>query len=934
MDQRAKNRFLKGTIMTKLITGLVIVMLINFCVSPFETIAQGQTPPAPTPGAPTDPYQIVLPFVTKSTATTRPPSTGAPWPMVAANSERTSWSPEEVQGPLHAEWYRPIEAYISQNVQLIASDNKIFVATARGLYALNADNGNIEWRYNTELPLGNSPSVAAGVVYVAGYDRKLHALSVTNGAQLWEYAGALAGYDTNPLVVEGKVILGNRDGGLYAIGAAGTPNEGLLIWKFQAGGPIHTSPAYKEGVVYFAANDNYAYAVNVHTGDLVWKSARLPGEGYHSYWPVIYQDKVIFSTSPAYRTGIEPGTRSLVNLDGAPQDTFTSIQMDDLFPTEPDGTLLGPVLPAQVWSHGYQVISAGRVAEYLENNPATDPHKHKPWRRSVVILNRQDGSEYTFDSDRDGRPEYAPLVHWGTKSGSRYPPIVGQDGILYFNQLYQKTGDPQGKVMGWQFGTTNFSLVGGQASIVEPQAISGGGNLIYRSLCCDRLADAFSIERGYLPTATVWSYNLTDLAPGYDPMWTILPGWPRLKGWYKGNTASINGIYHNHGDQNPLIPYKGRLYIHRSNTVFAFGPGAQIGRLPLLGVQSAPSTSTPLTEADLQSRLEEQIRKMIEAGHLRPGYYNAGQFSLYKELADYFDNPGDTLYTLSIAYPHLSADLQSQLRAYLEQEYRSYFDPVMYAKTGWIDGAARESMPIPPDVQSSFSEFPKSETVYGFAWFYPPHNFYAMWKYVQHVAPAQAGRAYDLAKTKLQVPVPAIATADYFRERPYELNAFIAGYVGFLRLQELAGRTSQDAQLRTQVTNELNRLYQLRVSIFSKDTPYLDNYYHKRSLNIARNFMFMTPELGDYLNRNALAIMQTAFNEYNYIAPYWFVSRYESMSSEGVMSPLWNYPAMFQAKAYILKESRAELAKYLDAPAFERGDLFFIQNIVAALEAR
>jgi hypothetical protein len=42
---------------------------------------------------------------------------------------------------------------------------------------------------------------------------------------------------------------------------------------------------------------------------------------------------------------------------------------------------------------------------------------------------------------------------------------------------------------------------------------------------------------------------------------------------------------------------------------------------------------------------------------------------------------------------------------------------------------------------------------------------------------------------------------------------------------------------------------------------------------------------------------------------------------------------MFQAKAYILKETREELTKYLDVPAFERGDLCYIQNLIAAVEA-
>jgi hypothetical protein len=79
--------------------------------------------------------------------------------------------------------------------------------------------------------------------------------------------------------------------------------------------------------------------------------------------------------------------------------------------------------------------------------------------------------------------------------------------------------------------------------------------------------------------------------------------------------------------------------------------------------------------------------------------------------------------------------------------------------------------------------------------------------------------------------------------------------------------------------------------------------------------------------------MQEAINEYEYIAPYWFVTRYESIINEGVMSPLYNYSALFQAKAYILNESRDELTKYLDTPAFVVGDLFYIQNLVISITA-
>lgn len=486
--------------------------------------------------------------------------------------------------------------------------------------------------------------------------------------------------------------------------------------------------------------------------------------------------------------------------------------------------------------------------------------------------------------------------------------------------------------MSWNVGTKYVSRIGGQAAISEPMAISGGGGVIYRNLCCDRAGSFHSIVSGALRSGDLWSYNLDEKAPNYDDMWTIYPGWPRLQGFYKGNTNSINGIYHNHGDQNPIIPYGNMVFTHRSNTIIAYGDGGSQGKLPLLRIQTGANTSSPLNDADLRTRLETEISKIIQAGHLRPGYYNQGTF-LYRDIANYFENPGDTLYTLSIAYPYLSADLQSDVRTYLQNEWRAYFDPTMYADIGWAEGAARESLPLPPEVEANLDNYPKAVFSGGFSWGYPQNNFYGMWKYVENVAPSQAGRAYDLAKTKLEVPLPSMPTATWLRERPFELNAYIAGYIGFLKLQEAAGRTTQDAALRTQVRNELNRIYALRVSTFSKDTPYQSNNYHKRTLNIARNFINLVPELGDYIHSNDLARWRTAINEYDYIAPYWFVSRYEAAVNEGAMSNLYNAPAMFQAKAYILKEPQSTLTKYLDAPAFERGDLFYIQNLVAAITA-
>jgi outer membrane protein assembly factor BamB len=876
-------------------------------------------------------WDYYLPFVSHAP---RSFPLGDGWPTVAANPQRTSWTSEEVHGNLIVEWYRPIEAYISQNVQLIASDGLIFVSTSAGLYALEAVSGELAWRFDTTLPLGNSPTVSNGVVYVGGYDRKLHALRASDGAYLWSFDKAKAGYSTNPLVVEGKVIAANRDGKIYAIGEHASPSQGLLIWEFEAGGMIDLSPAYNNGVIYFAANDNHAYAVRSSNGSLVWKSDSLPGDGYQSYWPVIFENQVIFSAASGYRTGLNPGTASLSDEVGDPYGKIFDIERDSLFYGLPLGALIGEQVTDQEWARGKPVLDASRIAQYLEDNPNSDPNYHKPWRRVLVVLNQLNGKEYTFDSDNDGYPEYTPVAMWGTHSGTLYPPLAGPDGILYVNNILQKFGIPQGRVMGWKPGTTFFSQIGGQGAVDEPQALSAGGETIYRVICCDRVGDWFSISsnrRGIL-----WDYNL-DLGrtlsrqiPGYDVMWYGTDPDDNIR--LMGNYGTNNGIYHNHGDQNPLIPYNGRLYVHRSNAVIAYGPGTSTTSNPLL--EKRPGNDNPklLTEEELKLQLEVEIQKMVDAGHLRPGYYNSGQMQ-YPQFANYFDNPGETLYTLSIALPHLPTQLQTQARTYLYNHYQNYFVSNMYTTIGWADGAARDSVPLPEDILEAAAAIgPSTASSPRFSWAYPPFNFYALWKYAL-VAPDSALQSYNLSKNKLHNPVPPQATDEYLILRPFELNAYIGGYIGFLHLQELAGMTGQDSALRMQINNELNRLLHLRAANFSKDTPWGFDNYMLRTFNISRNFLFLTPELGDYLFLNAQHLVKVALDEYNYTAPYWFVARFNAVVNEGVRQNLYDYPAVFQAKAFILKEPREELVKYLDVPAFARGDLFYIQNLVAAIEA-
>jgi len=310
------------------------------------------------------------------------------WRMSGANPQRTSWVPDEVRGPLFPAWYRPIEAYVPRDVQVIAARGKVYVSSARGLYALGAKDGELVWRFDTEVPLGSAPTIDGQVCYVGGMDRKLHALDADTGKPLWSFDGAQAGYRTNPLVIDGKVFVGNRDGYFYSIGAHGTQQQGNIVWKFRTGGPVLNSAAYKDGVVLFVSNDCHAYALQAADGKLVWKSAPLPTHGFHSCWPVVYNDWVILCGMPNY-------------ADGPMSPHYLKLEQDDLFAAEGErGHELGPrAREPGAWPKGAATMDVSKAAVHFGQ---------KPWRRFFFVLSRKDGKELVLNID--GQQGYAPIT--------------------------------------------------------------------------------------------------------------------------------------------------------------------------------------------------------------------------------------------------------------------------------------------------------------------------------------------------------------------------------------------------------------------------------------------------------------------------------------------------------------------------------------------
>jgi hypothetical protein len=871
------------------------------------------------------------------------------WVMAGANPQRTLWVPDAAPGLLKPVWVKPVEPYISQKVQIIAAAGKLFLSTARGLYAFDAATGADLWVYPTELPLGHSSSYAGGRVYVGGLDRKVHAIDAETGRGLWTFSAA-GGFQTNPLVVGGLVYAGSRDGCMYAVDA----NDGELVWKVQTGGQILQSAAYQDGVLFFGSQDARAYALDVRTGTQIWRSDKLPGMGWHSWWPVIYKDVVLFT-----RTEVEKGLVGFQN-DWLFSKNKTAKNLPGIRGTEPGDWVAGePTVDIRTNPNG------GTIPDWFERYP---------WRRNLIVLDRRTGKEVAFDLDNDGLTDAAPMLWAWTHGGTCYPPLVsGHNGVIYFRSVSHAVGSsiPGAVMVGWKYGTPFLSLpvsqTSGQSGFWpgdEPVGISAGGSYVYWNLCNDRFIGGadLSIANAAFPETdgrrqwrhmTGDGFKTSTLPAGYNNQvaqycWSVGP-------------ANIKPMYWAHSDNVGPTIYDGRMYVHRGNAIVAFGPDGLGSSAPVLPVArihpadrgegvpplrvagilpairgrdalDAKEQGQDALDTVLRERLATEVRKILDQGHLQAGFAKIGliDFHTVNRLGDYllhyWHNPADMLVTLLRALPHLPPEMQDPVRQYLRAEYAA-FAPYRYTHIGFTDGAPREPFAYPPSTVRIFEHDLGPLTSSSFpGWSKPPQNVYAMWKY------AQAGLATGAQVFEQASGVIGSTPSDHYLQAfPHVHNAYIAGYVGYVELAKMAGRPYATQQ------QELNRLLGLRAQTFRWDVQadtgnaQCDQYFY--TLITAWNFMDLVPELADHLRQNALVKVQDAIDRYTRMAPYWMVSHNEEVQHENGLTPLYQTHALFQAQAQILQASRDELAKVLDTPVVPVGDLFYLQNLIVTLEA-
>jgi outer membrane protein assembly factor BamB len=124
------------------------------------------------------------------------------------------------------------------------------------------------WTFAADAAIDAPPLVAGGMVYVAGRDRRLTALSTSDGAVQWRTPlGFFADAAVRPVLTPEGVVVATALGEAVCVDAA----TGDVLWRRQVGAGVERQPIVAGDAVVVPATDGSLAAFSAG-GELAWKT--------------------------------------------------------------------------------------------------------------------------------------------------------------------------------------------------------------------------------------------------------------------------------------------------------------------------------------------------------------------------------------------------------------------------------------------------------------------------------------------------------------------------------------------------------------------------------------------------------------------------------------------------------------------------------------
>lgn len=197
---------------------------------------------------------------------------------VSASDGKEVWSVNLAE---KSGWFSSSPALLSGGVTV--AGGHVYVGSEKAkVYALNTNDGSQAWKTNVAGEALSRPVVSDGLVLIHTSNGQLQALNESDGAVKWTVnldmpSLSLRG-ESAPATAYGAAIVGGDNGRVSAV----LMQQGQMIWQqriSQATGPteidrlsdVDTTPVIVNGVVYALAYNGNLTALDLRSGQIMWK---------------------------------------------------------------------------------------------------------------------------------------------------------------------------------------------------------------------------------------------------------------------------------------------------------------------------------------------------------------------------------------------------------------------------------------------------------------------------------------------------------------------------------------------------------------------------------------------------------------------------------------------------------------------------------------
>jgi len=125
---------------------------------------------------------------------------------------------------------------------------------------------SVKWKKKYGGAVTSSPLIYEGRVYFGCRNGGLYCLDAATGEQVWRFPAG-TGIGASPAVSDGKIFIGGYDGSFWCLDAG----SGQRMWEFKAGAKIVSSASVASGSVLFGSYDRNLYCVSARDGKLRWR---------------------------------------------------------------------------------------------------------------------------------------------------------------------------------------------------------------------------------------------------------------------------------------------------------------------------------------------------------------------------------------------------------------------------------------------------------------------------------------------------------------------------------------------------------------------------------------------------------------------------------------------------------------------------------------